>query len=414
MVDKAFAEDSTVKISFKATNVNSYIAKTLSLTNKARREKGLPALRYNSYLSARANKRARECVIMFSHTRPNGESCFSVGQGDNTFLAENIAVGQSSPQSVMDSWLTSEGHRANIENPQAKTIGIACVKYKGEYYWVQYFGNKGKTTSPPSKDVTKYQSIYAKESNLNLKMTLNKDRTRAYVKHKDESLVDWLPDVTLGASNFKWSSSNTDVATVKKGKISKVGGGQAYIRARIGNLKKSRKVKFSGKPVKTILKKKVHRGTTYKLPSPNKKKRSSFKWSSGNKKKVRVNSSGQIEAKCPGATYVYANSSKVKYRYRIRVAPKPVSKFRISKSGNNAIIRWKPAYGSSGVIIYRAIKSNGKYNFKSWKAITNTDKTSQKAYLEEGKKYAFKVYSYKYMDGARRRGKAPKAKYVSR
>lgn len=58
-----------------------------------------------------------EIDTKFSHVRPDGSSCFTALQQKNVSYysaGENIAYGQTSPAQVMNSWMNSEGHRANI------------------------------------------------------------------------------------------------------------------------------------------------------------------------------------------------------------------------------------------------------------------------------------------------------------
>ena len=55
-------------------------------------------------------------------------------------MGENIAYGQTSPEMVMDSWMNSPGHRANILNGNYKYIGVGhYVDGTGTNYWVQLF-----------------------------------------------------------------------------------------------------------------------------------------------------------------------------------------------------------------------------------------------------------------------------------
>ena len=55
--------------------------------------------------------------------------------------AENIAMGQSTPAAVMDSWMRSSGHRANILSTSVTEIGIGFARDSaGRPYWVQVFG----------------------------------------------------------------------------------------------------------------------------------------------------------------------------------------------------------------------------------------------------------------------------------
>ena len=52
---------------------------------------------------------------------------------------ENIAYGQSTPEAVVQSWMSSSGHRANILSSSFTTIGIGCTVVNGTVYWAQLF-----------------------------------------------------------------------------------------------------------------------------------------------------------------------------------------------------------------------------------------------------------------------------------
>ena len=59
-----------------------------------------------------------------------------------TAAGENIAMGYISAQSVVNGWMNSSGHRANILNPSFKTIGVgAYTDSQGTIYWTQMFTN---------------------------------------------------------------------------------------------------------------------------------------------------------------------------------------------------------------------------------------------------------------------------------
>lgn len=116
----------------------------LDLVNAARAENGKSPLTLNDALCDVAQLRADEIVESFSHTRPDGSSCFTaINQAGISYrtVGENIAAGQSSPASVMNSWMNSEGHRKNILNGSFTSIGIGYVKAPSGYghYWVQMF-----------------------------------------------------------------------------------------------------------------------------------------------------------------------------------------------------------------------------------------------------------------------------------
>lgn len=125
----------------------SEMEKVVSLVNKERKAQGLEAVVMDEKLQKAANARAKELVEAFSHTRPNGESCFSIFKTyDITYRAcgENIAAGQKDAAAVMNSWMHSEGHRKNILTSSYGKIGVGLYRKPGtqyEYYWVQMFTN---------------------------------------------------------------------------------------------------------------------------------------------------------------------------------------------------------------------------------------------------------------------------------
>ena len=149
--DSLAAESKTIIGKFNYT----YAAEVLELVNKEREANGLEALTLTKGLTDGAMIRAAETTLSFSHTRPNGERCFTAFEWTSA-AGENIAYGQTSPKQVMDGWMNSSGHRANILNASFTTIGIGCFEYNGRLYWSQAFsGGKGAAYSPSgTKDVT--------------------------------------------------------------------------------------------------------------------------------------------------------------------------------------------------------------------------------------------------------------------
>lgn len=87
--------------------------------------------------------RAREIERSFSHTRPNGSSFYTALQEAGiTYQSagENIAYGQTSAQEVMNVWMNSSGHRANILSGNYTSIAVAHYRSAaGVDYWVQLF-----------------------------------------------------------------------------------------------------------------------------------------------------------------------------------------------------------------------------------------------------------------------------------
>ena len=128
-------------------NENTYtdlINEVYEITNNYRSLVGVSSLTLDSSLVEAASIRAKELNDSFSHTRPNGSSCFTVlselGISYGT-AGENIAAGYSSSQSVMEGWRSSSGHYQNIISSKFKKIGIGVNIINNQYYWVQIFSN---------------------------------------------------------------------------------------------------------------------------------------------------------------------------------------------------------------------------------------------------------------------------------
>lgn len=120
------------------------INEVYEITNNYRSLVGVSSLTLDSSLVKAASIRAKELSDSFSHTRPNGSSCFTVlselGISYGT-AGENIAAGYSSSQSVMEEWRSSSGHYQNIISSKFKKIGIGVNIINNQYYWVQIFSN---------------------------------------------------------------------------------------------------------------------------------------------------------------------------------------------------------------------------------------------------------------------------------
>lgn len=120
------------------------INEVYEITNNYRSLVGVSSLTLDSSLVEAASIRVKELSDSFSHTRPNGSSCFTVlselGISYGT-AGENIAAGYSSSQSVMEGWHSSSGHYQNIISSKFKKIGIGVNIINNQYYWVQIFSN---------------------------------------------------------------------------------------------------------------------------------------------------------------------------------------------------------------------------------------------------------------------------------
>ena len=105
-----------------------------------RAKEGLSALKTNDAITEAAQTRADELLQLFDHTRPDGRSCFTaLGEAGVSYRAagENIAMGYPTPEAVVNGWMNSPGHRANILNRSFTTIGVGYNSQRN--CWVQMF-----------------------------------------------------------------------------------------------------------------------------------------------------------------------------------------------------------------------------------------------------------------------------------
>lgn len=118
----------------------SQAAEVIRLVNEERAKQGLPALKTTDALTRAAQVRADELLTLFSHTRPDGRSCFTaLGEAGVSYRAagENIAMGYPTPAAVVEGWMNSPGHRDNILSDSYTTIGVGYNSQKN--CWVQMF-----------------------------------------------------------------------------------------------------------------------------------------------------------------------------------------------------------------------------------------------------------------------------------
>jgi uncharacterized protein YkwD len=128
-----------------------------ALTNQERAENNLPGLSLNGDLvaSARAHSADMAAQNYFSHTsldgRSAGERIAATGY-EAWSWGENIIAGPATPQTVVDGWMNSEGHKANILSSNYCDIGVGYA-YDGasqyRHYWTQNFGRQSGVSECP-------------------------------------------------------------------------------------------------------------------------------------------------------------------------------------------------------------------------------------------------------------------------
>jgi uncharacterized protein YkwD len=121
----------------------SEVCEVFRLVNAERATAGLPPYAWDPHLAVAAQRHAEDMAAQgyFSHTSLDGRT-FADRAGEAGYDAsprgENIAMGYPSPEAVMDGWMSSDGHRANILASGSNEIGVGLH----ERHWVQVFGTR--------------------------------------------------------------------------------------------------------------------------------------------------------------------------------------------------------------------------------------------------------------------------------
>ncbi|MFI5684926.1 CAP domain-containing protein [Streptomyces sp. NPDC051636] len=119
-------------------------AEILKLVNEERAKVGCSALSANSSLTKLAKSFSADMAArdFFDHTDPSGATPWdrAAKAGIRNLGGENIARGQADAAAVMEAWMNSPGHRANILNCDFKTLGVGVHYGSGGPWWTQDFG----------------------------------------------------------------------------------------------------------------------------------------------------------------------------------------------------------------------------------------------------------------------------------
>lgn len=130
-------EANKTKAATNAELAEKYRQEVVRLVNKERENVGAPSLYADDKAMEYAQIRAQELATSYSHTRPNG---LEKPYNDlDAAINENIAMGQSTPESVIASWMSSPGHRGNILAEDMYAIGVGCYFDGNTIYWSQEF-----------------------------------------------------------------------------------------------------------------------------------------------------------------------------------------------------------------------------------------------------------------------------------
>lgn len=161
----------------KETNLVSLsVQKIFDETNNARVNEGVFKLSYNLSLEKAAIKKAEDMFALgyFDHNSPIGKTPADFvleAKYEYLTIGENLALGVfKNEKDLVDAWMNSPGHRANILNTHFTEIGISAVKgfYKGEevYMSVQEFGKPASLCTAPSTNTKAQIENESKESEV--------------------------------------------------------------------------------------------------------------------------------------------------------------------------------------------------------------------------------------------------------
>ena len=214
----------------------------------------LGELTYDYELEKVAMQRAAELVAAYSHTRPNGQPCFSAYPSafNISNQGENIAIGTGSltEETVFTAWreedepYSGQGHRRNMLSQNFTTIGIAHVTYNGCHYWVQEFGsilvgdaettaNNDKTTVKVmiSKDIVSEQTL--KPEVKAVVMKVGESQTLPQINNAVRTNETWRSAPSLEFTvNAEWSVAIGDkVVSISEGKLHALKEGETEVTA---------------------------------------------------------------------------------------------------------------------------------------------------------------------------------------
>jgi uncharacterized protein YkwD len=129
-----------------ASNSDTFDQKILNLVNQERAKVGADPLKINAQLDQAADLHTQDQANLntSSHTGSNGSGMVDRIQDtgyEYSTIGENVAAGYVDAEAVVDGWMGSDDHRANILNPSFEDLGVGySVSDDGTAYWTQDFG----------------------------------------------------------------------------------------------------------------------------------------------------------------------------------------------------------------------------------------------------------------------------------
>lgn len=417
-------------ISITGTAKYSYAYKVLDIVNAKRKAAGVKPLTMDKDLLDCAAKRADELAVLYSHTRPDGSTVFEM---NNKISGENIAVGYADAADVMEGWMNSPGHKANILNADYTTIGIGCFCIGGIYYWVQNFGTNAEiaaVSKPSDKTVTDTIKIATEEfdeGTISTDLIWGDTQTYHYtlgiaIDNKIKYKKSKKANLTLSNSGYpvavkinnsaSWASSKTNVAAVSGGTVSGVDNGTATITAKLAYYSAKKQITVEGNKKTVTLSKsscvydgKVKKPTvTVKDVYGNTINRNYYTVTYSNNKYV-----GKATVKITFKTKFNGSVSKA-----FKIVPKSTSISTLTAGKKGFTVKWKKqSTQTTGYQIQYSTDKNFKTNNKTI-TVTNSKTTSKKlSKLKAKKKYFVRIRTYKTAGGTKYYSAWSKSKSVT-
>lgn len=177
----------------------------IHLTNLEREKAGLPPLKENPLLAqaAQAHAEAMAAGDFLGHDDPGAGTApadrVTAAGYKWSVVAENIGSGDASPTEVMQNWMESSAHRANILNPRIREIGVGYALDASDtfpqpdapyrHYWVQNFG-----TDPDVFPIVINNEAFSTEAViLSLYLYGESWATEMRLRNDEEPFGDWQP-----------------------------------------------------------------------------------------------------------------------------------------------------------------------------------------------------------------------------
>ena len=412
-------DTTTVDLAVTGTKDYNKAQEVLTLVNNVRKEQNKSELKMDEELMEAAMNRAMEISILFSHTRPNGTSCYTAC---SKMGAENIAAGSSTAEGTMEQWMNSTGHKENILNNSFQTIGIGCFKVGSVHYWVQCFGRTSTTKEytktgtvdatakiPTLKSNIELYAYCVKKSDYGNRMNVTNTGYLVYgVKNAGWPAV-YSPGI---ASDYVFSSSNNKVIKANSdGTFTCVGEGTAKI---ILSLKEDSNIKFECEEI-TVTREDINVDYLYisdfkewcyyagrvRTQNPTVKYTLSKTLAQGTDYKL----SYKNNINTGKATMIIEGIGKYKGKVEktFIIKPSQVTNLQQKTQNQNSItVKWDKNNGNvTGYKLYLYDRTVGHYKYAG--KTTNTEFTVKN--LSVGKTYGIKARAYKEIDGVEYCGK---------